>query len=260
MKNILSIGLRLYFIRRASLEYSYCLVGYTRVSTVFGPGIISSEAIQGRSCMRFKNRVEAGKQLAQALMKFQHKEGVIYALPRGGVPLGIELAKTLQMPLDLIIPRKVGHPFNPEYAIAAVGERGGLVCNEAEVERVDQAWFKQKVESERLEAQRRRDFYLKGQESIPVKGKVAILVDDGIATGLTMEAAIQDVKLEEPVKIVVAVPVAPDDTVIKLQKVVDEVVTLNLPGPYLGAVGAYYDDFNQVSDEEVIEMLDELTA
>lgn len=205
--------------------------------------------------MRFKNRTEAGKQLAQALGKYKNKDGVIYALPRGGVPLGVELAKALHMPLDLVIPRKVGHPYNPEYAIAAVGERGDLVCDEAEVSQVDQAWFRQQVEAERQEAHRRRAYYLKDREAITIKDKIAILVDDGIATGLTMEAAVQDVKQGKPKKMIVAVPVAPDDTVIKLQQQVDEVITLSEPGPYLGAVGAYYDSFMQVSDEEVIDML-----
>lgn len=127
---------------------------------------------------------------------------MIYALPRGGVPLGVELAKALHMPLDLIIPRKVGHPYNPEYAIAAVGERGGLVCNEAEASQVDQAWFQQQVEAERQEAHRRRAYYLKDRETIAMKDKIAILVDDGIATGLTMEAAVQDAKQGQPKKII----------------------------------------------------------
>lgn len=206
--------------------------------------------------MRFKNRTEAGRLLAQELIKYKNKEGVIYALPRGGVPLGVELAAALHMPLDLLIPRKVGHPYNPEYAIAAVGERGGFVCNEEEIAKVDQAWFKQQVEVERQEARRRRVDYLKNREGIASQDKLAILVDDGIATGLTMEAAIEDVKQGKPKKVIVAVPVAPDDTVVKLRHEVDEVVTLNVPGPYRGAVGAYYNDFVQITDEEVIDMLE----
>ena len=205
--------------------------------------------------MRFRNRADAGKQLAQALIKYKNADGVVFALPRGGVPLGVELAQALQLPLDLIIPRKVGHPQNPEYAIAAVGERGGLVCNEMEVARVDQTWFDKKVETERQEARRRRAYYLKGRDTIAIKDKIAIIVDDGIATGLTMEAAVQDLILANPKKIIVAVPIAPDDVVFKLQQEVDEVITLKAPGPYLGAVGSYYESFMQVSDEEVIDML-----
>ena len=179
----------------------------------------------------------------------------MYALPRGGVPLGVEVAKALHMPLDLIIPRKIGHPSNPEYAICAVGESGALVCNEAELSRVDQEWFQKQVQAEREEARRRRTYYLKGRESVSLKGKMAIIVDDGIATGLTMEAAIQDAKQQGPGKVVVAVPVAPRDTVDRLRREVDDFVTLDIPEMYLGAVGAYYDNFTQVSDEEVSDML-----
>jgi putative phosphoribosyl transferase len=205
--------------------------------------------------MRFKNRTQAGIELAQALSKYNNTDGIVYALPRGGVPLGVEVAKALHMPLDLIIPRKIGHPSNPEYAICAVGESGALVCNEAEVSRVDQEWFQQQVQAEREEARRRRTYYLKHRESVPLKGKTAIIVDDGIATGLTMEAAIQDAKQQGPGKVVVAVPVAPRDTMDRLRHEVDEVVTLDIPEVYLGAVGAYYDHFAQVSDEEVVDML-----
>ena len=205
--------------------------------------------------MQFKNRTQAGIELAQALSKYNNKDGVVYALPRGGVSLGVEVAKALHMPLDLIIPRKIGHPSNPEYAICAVSESGALVCNEIEVSRVDQKWFQQQVQAEREEARRRRTYYLKDQQSLFLKGKTAIIVDDGIATGLTMEAAIQDVKQQRPGEVVVAVPVVPRDTIDRLRNEVDEVVTLDIPEVYLGAVGAYYDDFAQVSDEEVIEML-----
>jgi len=205
--------------------------------------------------MQFKNRTQAGKELAQALSKYNNKDGIVYALPRGGVPLGVEVAKALHMPLDLIIPRKIGHPSNPEYAICAVGESGALVCNEAEVSRVDQEWFQQQVQAEREEARRRRTHYLKHRSSVPLKGKTAIIVDDGIATGFTMEAAIQDARQQRPGRVVVAVPVVPRDTMDRLRNEVDEVVALDIPEVYLGAVGAYYDDFTQVSDEEVIEML-----
>lgn len=205
--------------------------------------------------MRFKNRIHAGIKLAHALSKYNNEDGIVYALPRGGVPLGVEVAKALHMPLDLIIPRKIGHPSNPEYAICAVGESGALVCNEAELSRVDQEWFQKQVQAEREEARRRRTYYLKGRESVSLKGKMAIIVDDGIATGLTMEAAIQDAKQQGPGKVVVAVPVAPRDTVDRLRREVDDFVTLDIPEMYLGAVGAYYDNFTQVSDEEVSDML-----
>ena len=105
--------------------------------------------------MRFRDRADAGKRLAQALKKYQNQDGVVYALPRGGVVLGAEVARALDMPLDLLIPRKIGHPLQPEYAICAVVENGEMVCNQREVARVDPQWFRQEVESERNEARRR---------------------------------------------------------------------------------------------------------
>ncbi len=205
--------------------------------------------------MRFRNRTHAGKKLAQALSKYNNEDGIVYALPRGGVPLGVEVAKALHMPLDLIIPRKIGHPSNSEYAICAVCESGALVCNEMEVSQVDEQWFQRQVQIEQDEARRRRCNYLRHRESLPLKGKMAIIVDDGIATGLTMEAAILDAKQLQPDRVVVAVPVVPQDTLDRLRSEVDDFVTLDTPEMYLGSVGAYYDDFAQVSDEEVVSML-----
>ena len=205
--------------------------------------------------MRFRDRVDAGKQLAQALKKYQKHEGVVYALPRGGVVLGVEVARALGMSLDLLIPRKIGHPLQPEYAICAVVENGEMVCNQQEVTRVDPQWFRQEVEAERHEARRRRELYLGGREAAPVQGKTAIIVDDGIATGLTMEVSIRDARRRRPKHLVVAVPVAPPDTVERLSREVDEFVVLDASPYYLGAVGAYYDRFLQVTDEEVIALL-----
>lgn len=210
--------------------------------------------------MRFRDRVDAGKQLAQALKKYQKHEGVVYALPRGGVVLGVEVARALGMPLDLLIPRKIGHPLQPEYAICAVVENGELVCNQQEVARVDPEWFRQKVEAERGEARRRRELYLGGRKPTPVEGKTAIIVDDGIATGLTMEVSIRDARRRRPKHLVVAVPVAPADTVERLSREVDEFMVLDASTFYLGAVGAYYDRFLQVTDEEVIALLRSMVA
>lgn len=205
--------------------------------------------------MRFKDRADAGKRLAQALKKYPGQDGVVYALPRGGVVLGAIVARALGMPLDLLIPRKIGHPLQPEYAICAVVESGEMVCNQREVARVDPQWFRQEVEAEREEARRRRELYLGGREPAPVEGKTAIIVDDGIATGLTMEVSIRDVRRRQPAHLVVAVPVAPPDTVERLAHEVDEFVVLDRSLYYLGAVGAYYDSFYQVTDEEVIALL-----
>jgi predicted phosphoribosyltransferase len=205
--------------------------------------------------MQFRNRSEAGKKLAQALEKYRHQPGIIYPLPRGGVVLGVEIALALELPLDLIIPRKIGHPHNPEYAIGAVTENGELVCNQWEVSRVDPQWLKRQVEKERQEACRRRERYLGDREPLPVEGKTAILVDDGIATGLTMQAAIRDIKQRHPARIVVAIPVAPKDTADILNQQVDDVIGLEITDYYRGSVGAYYNDFPQLTDEEVISLL-----
>jgi len=210
--------------------------------------------------MRFRDRADAGEQLAQALKKYQRQDGVVYALPRGGVVLGAIVARALDMPLDLLIPRKIGHPLQPEYAICAIVENGEMACNQQEVARVDPQWFRQEVEAERHEARRRRELYLGGREPEPVKGKTAIIVDDGIATGLTMEVAIRDAKRRKPAHLVVAVPVAPPDTVEQLSREVDDFVVLDRSRHYLGAVGAYYDYFNQTTDDEVIELLQSAVA
>lgn len=205
--------------------------------------------------MRFCDRTDAGKQLAAALAQYRGQAGVVLALPRGGVVLGVEVAESLGMPLDLVIPRKIGHPMQPEYAIAAVAENGELAANDAEVRRVDPQWFRETVAREQAEARRRRTLYVAGRAPLALAGKLAILVDDGIATGLTMFAAIRDVKQRGPARTVVAVPVAPADTMARLRHEVDAVVTLDDGEYFLGAVGAYYNSFPQVSDDEVVALM-----
>lgn len=206
--------------------------------------------------MMFRNREEAGRRLAGLLAeRYRDTEGVVYALPRGGVPLGAAVARELQMPLDLVIPRKIGHPGNPEYAVCAVTEAGEVLCDEFERARLDEGWLAFRVGEEVAEARRRRECYLAGRESLAVKGKVAIVVDDGIATGLTMRAAILDLKARRPARIVVAIPVIPADTFELLQTEVDDVVALQVEASYLGAVGSYYRDFPQLDDQAVIELL-----
>jgi len=210
--------------------------------------------------MRFKDRIDAGRKLAQALDKYKEKHPLIFALPRGGVVLGAEIAESFNAPLDLVIARKIGHPDSPEYAIAAVTEDGSLETNKAEVASVDQAWFKLEVQKEITEAQRRRQQYLKGREPADVKDKIVIIVDDGIATGLTMLAAIKDIKKRGPQKIIVAIPVTPQDSAQILRKYADELVVLEEPKDYMWAVGAYYDNFEQVDDDEVITIMDKFTS
>jgi len=205
--------------------------------------------------MRFKNRIEAGQKLAQALAEYQGQGAAVYALPRGGVVLGHEIAKKLGAPLDLVITRKIGHPLEREYAVCAIAEDGHTLCDEAELALLDKKWLKNEFEKEQKEAKRRRKVYLEDRKPLSAENKIAIIVDDGIATGLTMLLAISEIKHQRPRKIVVAVPVVPKDIAPKIKKEADELVVLEIPEIYLYAVGAYYENFPQVEDEEVIELL-----
>lgn len=204
--------------------------------------------------MTFRDRAQAGVLLAQKLKKYKDSNAVVYALPRGGVVLAAEIARELNLPLDMIVARKIGHPFSPEYAIGAVTENGEKVLNLFETD-IDQEWLQDAVESEMKEAQRRRKLYSEGRTTTSAKGKIAILVDDGIATGLTMEAAVQDVKKQQPISIVIAVPVSPKETAERFRASVNEFVALDIPEFYLGAVGAYYMEFHQLNDNDVIRIL-----
>ena len=209
----------------------------------------------------FKNRIEAGLLLARKLNKYKGKNVVVYALPRGGVAGAAEIANYLNAPLDLIITRKIGHPYQPEYAIAATAENGHIVGESDVLASIDSEWLKKAVQQQRFEAKRRREKYLQGRKEISVKDKIAILVDDGVATGLTIRAGITELKHGHPEKIVIAVPVVSQSIANILKKESDELIALDIPadGEFLGAVGAYYDEFPSVKDEQVIAILNTLT-
>lgn len=211
--------------------------------------------MKGISYMIFQDRHHAGVLLAERLREYQGKSVVVYALPRGGVVLGEIVAKQLQAPFDLLIPRKIGHPNNPEYAIASVSEKGAIIKNENETALIDQEWFNREVQEQRGEASRRRAKFLAGRLPKDASGKTAIIVDDGIATGLTMKAAIDEVRAMHPASVVLAVPVAPKDATQEFRALVDDVVVLECPDQFLGSIGAYYDRFGQVSDDEVVEIM-----
>ena len=174
-----------------------------------------------------------------------------------GVVLGVVVAQALKAPLDLLIPRKIGHPYTPEYAIAAVSEHGDVASNEEELSHVDPAWFKKAVAAEHAEAKRQRKLYLKNKKPIQALGKVCIIVDDGVANGLTMNAAIKELRRQKPKSIIVAVPVASAEIIAGLAKLVDDVVVLYVPAGLFTAVGSYYQNFDQVTDEEVITLMKE---
>lgn len=205
--------------------------------------------------MYFKDRVEAGKKLAALLERFKDTGAVVYALPRGGVVTGSEVAKKIHAPLDLIITRKIGHPIQPEYAIGAIAENGHSIFN-PQAKEINKDYLAFEVKKQKEEAKRRRKVYLGHKKPILCKGKVAILVDDGIATGLTMRAAIKELQMHyHPSKIVVAVPVIPKEIVQELEEIGVKLIAVNADEAFLGSIGAYYQDFSPVEDKEMIKIM-----
>jgi putative phosphoribosyl transferase len=215
------------------------------------------------TAMPFKDRADAGRRLAKALEKYRNKKPLILALPRGGVPVASEIASALNAPLDLILVRKIGVPREPELAMGAVVDGGTptTVRNDDVIQMagVNDADFKAVCDSELAEIERRRQRYLGTRERVDVTGRTAIVVDDGIATGATMRAALQATRMRKPKKLVLAVPVAPTETVAALRWDADDVICLE-EHEFFGAIGFYYRDFSQVSDEEVIKLLGESAA
>lgn len=206
----------------------------------------------------FKDRIEAGKKLAGFFDHISGKNAVVYALPRGGVVVGAEIAKVLGAPFDLIITRKIGHPLSPEYAIGAIAENGHSVLNEEEISGIDRQYLKEETAKQVKETKRRREVYLGGRPPVSSKGKTAILVDDGIATGLTMKVALKELQVHyNPVKIIIAVPVASKDIVNELEKMGAEVLSIITDKNFLGSIGAYYEDFSPVEDKDVIRIMKE---
>ncbi|OGG58789.1 hypothetical protein A3C86_03405 [Candidatus Kaiserbacteria bacterium RIFCSPHIGHO2_02_FULL_49_16] len=205
----------------------------------------------------FKDRSDAGQKLAEKLARYRGSDAVVLSLPRGGVVVGREIARTLGLPLDIIAIRKIGHPFSPEYAIGAVDDKKAVLLNDSETESVNQAWLADEIEREIQEAKRRVKAYRGPRKPVSIPGKVALIVDDGIATGLTMRLAVRSVRAQSPERIVVAVPIAPVETINNLRKEADEVVILEPPEEFLGVVGAHYIEFKQVEDAEVIRLLSE---
>jgi putative phosphoribosyl transferase len=213
---------------------------------------------------RFANRAEAARALADRLAN-EHLPGplVVLALPRGGVPIGAEIARRLDAPLDLLLVRKIGAPWQSELAVAAVvdGQTPDVVIDEqiCAATGASRAYIDEQAKLEWREIERRRERYLRGRPALPVEGKTVIVVDDGIATGTTVRAALKALRRRKPARLVLAVPVAPHDTLLQLQREVDLIVCLAEPYPFR-AIGLHYVDFHQVSDEEVIAALDAVGA
>ena len=203
----------------------------------------------------FTNRKEAGLKLAAKLSEYKDKDAVVLALPRGGIVVGCEIAKALNAALDIIAVRKIGYPGNPEFAVCAVDEKGTLLSDPIQKAMIDKEWLKEEAERQQNEAKRRSKLYRIGKAPLSLAGKIVILTDDGIATGLTIRLAIQSVKAQKPKKVIVAVPVAPTEVATIIKKEVDELIVLEPPEDFLGAVGAHYIDFRQVEDDEVIALM-----
>jgi putative phosphoribosyl transferase len=207
----------------------------------------------------FKNRQDAGRQLAERLLRYRDERPVVLALPRGGVPVGYEVAVTLDAPLDIVVVRKLGAPGQPELAIGAVvdGDDPQSVLNPDLMRLLDvsEEYLAREVDRQLWEIRRRERLYRGDRPHARVEGRTAIVVDDGIATGASMRAALRGLRRAGPARLVLAVPVAPPDTVEALRAEVDDLVCLSTPEPFM-AVGQHYEDFSQPTDEEVIELLD----
>ncbi|MFI5398045.1 MAG: phosphoribosyltransferase [Candidatus Binatia bacterium] len=207
----------------------------------------------------FKNRKDAGRKLVARLLRYEDEHSLILALPRGGVPVAYEVATALHAPLDVIVVRKLGAPGQPELGIGAVvdGDHPQSILNE-EVMRmleVSDQYLSREVALELQEIRRRQERYRSGRAPEPIEGRTAIIVDDGIATGGSVRAAIRGVRRLSPKRLVLAVPVAPPETIESLRPEVDDLVCLSMP-PFFQAVGQFYEDFRQTSDDEVVELLD----
>lgn len=211
----------------------------------------------------FSDRAEAGRRLAEQLQRFKADQPLVLALPRGGVSIGVEIARALAAPLDVVLVRKIGAPFQEELAVGAVadGEHPEMVVNREIVTLLNlpERYLNEERDRQLIEIERRRTLYLAGRPRPGIAGKTAIVVDDGIATGATMRAALLAVRRAGPRRLVLAVPVAPADTIAELRHDVDEVVCLETPADF-GAISLYYENFRQVTDSEVIAMLAETTG
>lgn len=208
--------------------------------------------------MLYKDRHDAGIQLAEKLLKYKDEKPIIMALPRGGVILGYEVAKKLNAPLDITVARKIGAPSQPELGVGAIAPHGVRILNHGLIDSlgISELQIEQIIEKETMEMNRRLELYRGDLTPLDLYEKTVIVVDDGIATGVSDKAAVLSVKYLYPKKVILAVPVCPINTAEKFRKYVDEFVCLNEPRDFY-AVGTYYEHFDQVSDEEVITLLKE---
>ena len=213
--------------------------------------------------MPFTDRKDAGRKLAAALSGFRNQDCLVLALPRGGVPVAAEVALVLHAPLDILLVRKIGVPTQPELAMGAVIDGGApVIVRNPEMIRLSgttERQFESACAEQLREIERRRALYLRGHHPVSPKGRVTIVIDDGIATGATMRAALQATRMRHPKTLVLATPVAAPDTLEMLRGEVDKIVCLESPDDF-GAVGRFYADFEQTTDEEVVSTLARLRS
>ncbi len=202
----------------------------------------------------FRDRIEAGLLLAARLKKFQNDPGIVLAVPRGGVPVAYAVARELGFPIEVILTKKIGHPINKEYAIGAASLTDYFIVPHADV---TEEYVEQEVQRVRNRLKEMYSRFIGDNEPANLEGKTVIVIDDGIATGNTLMGTVNVLRKSKPGKIVIGVPVASQSAVQKLKKEVDEVIALLIPEKFYG-VGAFYEDFEQVSDEEVMSYLDKL--
>ncbi len=204
----------------------------------------------------FLDRVDAGRRMADRLAGLRAEHPVVIGLPRGGVPVAAQIAGSLGAPLDVLVVRKLGHPLQPELGIGAIGEGGALVLNLELIDHlcVSSDAIRRVRAREELELVRRVERYRGGRARIPLQGRTVVLVDDGLATGFTARTAVDVLRHLGAQRVVLAIPVAPAETIAELRPLADDVVCLEIP-PSFGAIGEWYADFDQVQDTEVIALL-----
>lgn len=208
--------------------------------------------------MRFKNREDAGRKLANKLLKYTHRNDVIIlALPRGGVPVAYEVAKKLKVPMDVFLVRKLGVPGQEELAMGAIASGGVEVLNKDIVQSIgiSRNTIDKVAEKEHKELERREKYYRGDRPKPEIKGKHVMLIDDGLATGASMRSAVRAVRSWNPAEVIVAVPTSAPDTCELFEYEADKIICLSTPEPFYG-VGAWYEDFSQTTDEEVSDLLE----
>ena len=202
--------------------------------------------------MVFRDRRDAGRRLAERLTEYRGQNALVLALPRGGTVVGREIADALALPLDVFIVRKIGAPGNPGYAIGAIAERGEPLIDEhiVGIYGIPPSYLEQQTAAQQVEIARCRSLYRNGRALPALKGKIIILVDDGIATGVTILAAIRAIRAERPAELIVAVPVAPPPLITQIEPLVDRLICLTTPEPFI-AVGRWFEEFAQVPEAAV---------